>query len=61
MCVVVLISYTVDGGAKQTGETATLNTVSLDTIRRTLRSKHNHYTKLFRYINITKTIKGEVT
>ncbi|MCR4703797.1 MAG: hypothetical protein K5665_09060, partial [Saccharofermentans sp.] len=57
----VSVSYTVDGGAKQTGETATLNTVSQDSKNPTVVAYENDYTHIPGYINITKTIKGEVT
>ena len=59
----VSTSYTVDGGASQDGETAKLLSVSEDSSNPTTVAYENDYQRIIKpgYINITKTIKGDVT
>ena len=59
----ITTSYSVDGGTINTGKTATLNGVSDNADKPTTVDYSNAYEKIVKpgYINITKTIKGEVT
>ncbi len=57
----VSVSYSIDGGNSQNGETAVLRSVSDDADNPTTVAYANDYTDAPGYINITKTIQGDVT
>ena len=59
----VSTSYTIDGGASSDGTDVLLNGVSEDSSNPTTVAYENDYQRIIKpgYINITKTIKGDVT
>ena len=60
---IISTSYSVDGGTSATGNTATLEGVSKDADNPTTVAYENGYERIIYpgYINITKTIEGDVT
>ena len=60
---IISTSYSVDGGASATGKKATLDGVSEDATKPSTVAYENDYQRIIKpgYINITKTIKGDVT